>query len=137
MNDPEVDDLLEKAWQSLEAADSLFKDNFVDFSASRAYYAMFYSLEALLLDQDQSFSKHKAVISAFGRDFIKAGIFDSKFHRYVLDAFDLRNIGDYGAMHSVPEEKAVELMNNARELIKTLQDFILKKRKDDQEAAND
>jgi len=28
-------------------------------------------------------------------------------------------------------------MNNARELIKTLQDYILKKRKDDQEAADD
>ena len=32
-----MDDLLEKAWQSLEAADSLFKDNFIDFSAGRAY----------------------------------------------------------------------------------------------------
>ena len=137
MNDPEVDDLIEKAWQSLNAAESLLKDNFVDFSsASRSYYAMFYSLEALLLDQNQSFSKHKAIISAFGRDYVKTGTFDTKFHRYVLDAFDLRNLGDYGAMHAVPEEKAVELMNNAGELIETIQNYILNKRNNSDDKEN-
>jgi uncharacterized protein (UPF0332 family) len=75
VNNSEVDDLIEKAWQSLEAAELLLKDSFIDFSASRAYYAMFYSTEALLLDQNRSFSKPKAVISAFGKDFIKSGIF--------------------------------------------------------------
>lgn len=134
MNDPEVDDLIEKAWQSLDAAESLLKDGFVDFSASRAYYSMFYCLEALLLNKNQSFSKHSAVISAFGRDFIKAGIFDNKFHQYILEAFDLRNVGDYGAMYAVPKEKAIELMENARELIKTIQDYIVKDRENSRDS---
>lgn len=132
MNDSEVDDLLEKAFQSLEAAESLFEDGFIDFSASRAYYAMFYSLEALLLDKNLSFSKHSGVISTFGKDFVKTGLFDQKFHQYVLEAFDLRNVGDYGAMHAVHKEKAVELMVNARELIGTIQKYILKSRKNNQ-----
>jgi uncharacterized protein (UPF0332 family) len=130
MNDSDVDDLIEKAFQSLDAADLLLKEGFVDFAASRAYYAMFYSLEGLLLDQNLSFSKHSAIISAFGRDFVKSGIFDSKFHKYVLEAFDLRNAGDYGAMHAVPQEKAIQLMSNARELVIFIQKYILKKRKD-------
>lgn len=129
MNDTEVDDLLEKAFQSLDASESLFKDDFIDFAASRAYYAMFYSLEALLLDKNLSFSKHSAVISAFGKEFVKTGLFNQKFHQYVLEAFDLRNVGDYGAIHAVPKEKAVELMGNARELIGTIQKYILKLRK--------
>lgn len=128
MNDLEVDDLLEKAWQSLDAAESLFNDGFVDFSASRAYYAMFYSLEALLLDKNLSFSKHSGIISAFGKDFVKSGLFEKKFHQYVIEAFDLRNIGDYGAMYAVRKEKAVELMKNAKELIGTIQKYILKHR---------
>lgn len=117
MNKAEVDDLIEKARQSVEAAELLLRDSFFDFSASRAYYAMFYALEALLLDQDLTFSKHSAVISVFGKDFIKTGKFDKKYHQYILEAFDLRNAGDYGTMHSVPEEKAKELIENARELI--------------------
>jgi uncharacterized protein (UPF0332 family) len=132
MNEPEVDDLLEKAFQSLDAAESLFKDSFIDFSASRAYYAMFYSLEALLLDKNLSFSKHSGVISAFGKEFVKTGLVDKKFHQYVLEAFDLRNVGDYGAVHAVPKEKGVEIMANARELIGMIQKYILTRRKDNQ-----
>ncbi len=131
MNNSEVDELLEKARQSLDAAESLMRDGFVDFSASRAYYAMFYSLEALLLNKNLSFSKHSAVISFFGKDFVKTGLFEQKFHKYVLEAFDLRNVGDYGAMHAVPKEKAEELMSNARELIYAVQEFILRPRQNE------
>lgn len=90
---------------------------------------MFYALEALLLDQDLSFSKHSAVISVFGKDFVKTGKFDARFHRYILEAFDLRNAGDYGAMYSVPEEKAEELLQHARELIDEVQKSILSTQK--------
>jgi uncharacterized protein (UPF0332 family) len=126
MNDSEVSNLLGKARQSLNAAESLMKDGFIDFAASRAYYAMFYSLEALLLNRDLSFSKHSAIISAFGRDYVKTGIFDNKYHRYVLEAFDLRNMGDYGAMYAVPKEKAIELLSNAKDLIDTIHTHIIK-----------
>lgn len=74
MNKKEVYDLLEKAKQSLDAAHSLFNNDFIDFSAGRAYYAMFYCIEALLLNDNKSFSKHSAVISAFGKDYIKTGV---------------------------------------------------------------
>ncbi len=116
MNETEVKELIEKAHQSLEAAKLLFDEGFIDFSASRAYYSMFYAVEALLLSQNLFFSKHSAVISAFGKDFVKTGIFDVRYHRYLLDAFDLRNKGDYGAMHAVPKEKAEQLISNSCDL---------------------
>ena len=81
-----VRDLLSKAEQSLKAARHLMEDAFEDFAAARAYYAMFYSLEALFLSREQSFSKHSAIIAAFGKNFVKTGIFNEKFHKYVLDA---------------------------------------------------
>ncbi|MCU0287663.1 MAG: HEPN domain-containing protein [Acidobacteria bacterium] len=112
MNDAGVEELIEKAHQSLEAAKLLFDEGFIDFSASRAYYSMFYTIEALLLSQNLSFLKHSAIISAFGKNFIKSGIFDARFHRYIMDAFDLRNKGDYGAMHAVPKEKADQLISD-------------------------
>jgi len=79
-----VRELLDKAAQSIGAAELLLKDGYIDFSASRAYYAMFYAVESLLLSRERSFSKHSAIISAFGKEFVKTGIFDSRFHRYIL-----------------------------------------------------
>ena len=127
MNEQGVRDLLSKAEQSLDAAKHLIKDGFYDFAAARAYYAMFYSLEALFLSREQGFSKHSAVISAFGKDFIKPGIFNEKFHKYILEAFELRNAADYGVIHSVPQEKSEEIITKAGEMIQTISEYLKKK----------
>ena len=86
---------------------------------------MFYAVEALLLSRDLSFSKHSAVISAFGKDYIKTGVFEARFHRYIMDAFDLRNAGDYGSMHAVNSEKAQQTINEARELYGVINQYLL------------
>lgn len=112
-----VRELLDKSARSIEAAKLLLRDGYFDFAASRAYYAMFYAVEALMLDRDLSFSKHSAVIGAFGKEFVKTGIFDSRFHRSLLRAFDLRNAGDYGTIQSVSEEKANQTIVEANELL--------------------
>jgi uncharacterized protein (UPF0332 family) len=65
------EELLLKAQQSLAASQSLLKNDYTDFAASRAYYAMFYAAEALLDSEGLSFSSHSGVISAFGREFAK------------------------------------------------------------------
>lgn len=124
MNEPEVRELLNKAKQSLKAARLLFDDDFADFSASRAYYAMFYSVEALLLHQNLSYSKHSAILSIFGKDFIRTGIFPEKYHQNLLEAFNLRNAGDYGAINSVSKEKAQELLQNAEEMISLIEKYL-------------
>ncbi len=82
---------------------------------------MFYSIEALFLHQNRAFSKHKAVISAFGKEFIKTAIFPTEYHRYILEAFDLRNLGDYGTIHSVNKTQAEELMHHAKEMTDAIQ----------------
>jgi uncharacterized protein (UPF0332 family) len=58
---------------------------------------MFYIAEAMLLQLGLSYSKHSAVISALGREYTKTGIMDLKFHRWLIDAQDFRNIGDSAA----------------------------------------
>jgi uncharacterized protein (UPF0332 family) len=50
-------------------------DGFVETSASRAYYAAFHAIQALLKSIDQTYSKHSGVIAAFHREFIMTGIF--------------------------------------------------------------
>ena len=114
---PGIGALLHKARRSLQAAKLLSEQGYTDFAASRAYYAMFYAAEALLLDRGLSFSSHAAVIAAFGREIAKAGIMNPRFHRYLIDAQDLRNLGDYGLGPALAPEQAEELLNWAAEFL--------------------
>jgi len=56
---------------------------------------MFYVAEALLVERGKRFRKHSAVHAAFGEQFAKAGLLESKYHRWLLDAFDRRIVSDY------------------------------------------
>jgi uncharacterized protein (UPF0332 family) len=113
----EIQALIRKAKESLEAARGLVRDGHSGFAASRAYYAMFYIAEALLAQMGQSYSSHSGVIAAFGKEFAKSGKLDAKFHRWLIDAGDVRNIGDYGVRLDVPEQQAVSVCEWAEEFI--------------------
>ena len=107
---PEVEALLAKAKASNEAARLLQREGYGDFAASRAYYAMFYAAEALLLARGQSYSSHSAVIAAFGREFAKTGVLDPHLHRHLIDAQDLRNVGDYDTASTITDAQLRELL---------------------------
>jgi len=108
---------LEKAKESLAAANLLQQQGYNDFAASRAYYSMFYVAEALLASLGQSYSSHAAVQAAYGRDFAKVERLDAKFHRRMIDAQDLRNIGDYGLGAAISPEQAARVCEWALEFI--------------------
>ena len=78
---------------------------------------MFYVVQALLIEQGLSFSSHSAVIAAFGKEFARTGRIDPKYHRYLLDAQDVRNIGDYGIGPTISEDQAQETIRWADEFI--------------------
>ncbi len=119
-----VAELLDKSLQSIRAAELLLNEGYFSFAASRAYYAMFYAVEALLLTRELSFSRHSGVMAAFGKEFVKTGAFDSRFHRYLLNAFELRNAGDYGAVRAVSEENARQVIEESRELLAATDKFL-------------
>ena len=87
--------LLTKARRSLAAARRLAADGDLDFAVSRAYYSMFYTAQAFLLGRGLRFSKHSAVIAAFGREFAKGDESLREFHHGIVEAQDARNAGDY------------------------------------------
>jgi uncharacterized protein len=112
--------LLKKSRDSLNAARMLLQGEMYDFSASRSYYAMFYAAQALLLSKDLSFSKHSAVIAAFGREFAKPEIVPVELHRHMIEAQEDRNVGDYGIGPGITLEEAKEQIVRAEELIRVV-----------------
>jgi uncharacterized protein (UPF0332 family) len=123
----EVEALLQKAKESLDAARNLLRDGYPDFSASRAYYAMFYVAEALLAVLGQSYRKHSAVIAAFGREYAKQGRLDPKFHQWLLAAQNYRNVGDYGIEAHVSNADAESVCTWAQEFIEAAEAYLSRK----------
>lgn len=103
----EVKALLQKAKRSQRVATKLFKDGDTDFAASRAYYSLFYTAEALLLSRGLSFSSHSAVIANFG-----------------MESQDRRNIGDYSILAEVTKEQVSEMLAWAKEFIKASENYL-------------
>lgn len=116
--------LLDKAAEAIEAAELLATNNYPDFAAGRAYYAMFYVAEALLNEKELSFSKHGNVHAAFGEHFAKTKVLDPKFHRWLIDAFDKRLVGDYGVDANIEMDIASNMINQAREFLEAAQTYL-------------
>jgi uncharacterized protein (UPF0332 family) len=123
----ELKKLISKAERSLKAARRLYKNEDYDFSVSRAYYAMFYCAESLLLTQEMSFSNHSAVIAAFGKYFAKTGLLPSILHSYLLTAFKNRQIGDYEVIKKITKFEAETTIKNAQEFISQTINYLKEK----------
>jgi uncharacterized protein (UPF0332 family) len=125
MNDIEA--LTKKSDDSILVAEVLLQKNLYGFSISRSYYAMFYLAEALLLSKNLAYSTHNSVISSFGREFIKTGIFDKKFGEGINKAYDLQENGDYEPQDKVTEQQANTCLNLAKEFLESAKKYLREK----------
>ena len=92
----------------------------------RAYYSMFYCAEALLLSKDLKFSKHSAVISFFGREFIKSGLLSKELYGHLLKGFRERQIGDYEALNLPILEDSQEICREAEIFLEATKIYLRK-----------
>jgi uncharacterized protein (UPF0332 family) len=118
--------LLNKADRAIHAAERLLGEGDLDFAASRAYYAMFYATEALLNEKGLRFRKHGGVHAAFGEHFIKSGLFDQKYHQWLLDAFDKRLQSDYGVEIVITSEEVSRTIEQARSFVQQSRNYLIK-----------
>lgn len=121
---PEVEGFLVKAEESIAAAKVLLRESDHGFSASRAYYGMFYAAEALLLSRGLSYSRHSAVLTAFGKEFIKPGLFEPKWHQAFQEAFQVRQVGDYEPLEHVSETTARRTLEEAEGFVQAVRSFL-------------
>ncbi len=116
MSGKEIRELLQKADRSLKAAEILLQQGYCDFSISRAYYAMFYAAQAILLTKDVRRVKHSGIIAAFNELFVHSGQLPHDLFISLRDAFEDRAEGDYG-LNVISEEQAVSCLLEARKFV--------------------
>lgn len=121
---PDQEALVRKAQASLASARLLVENSYPDFAISRAYYAMFYVAEALLLMLGLSFSKHAGVISAFGQQLTKTGRVPVEFHRYLIEGQASRHAGDYDLSANLTPTDAAEQIGRAEQFLKLAEELL-------------
>ena len=115
---------LEKAAESMDAAELLLENGYLDIAASRAYYACFHTAQALLSSLGLTFSSHGQVLAQYGRHFSKTQILDSTYHTLLLNAFKLRQFADYQIEVPIESEDVEELIAGGRSFLKAASDYL-------------
>ena len=115
---------LERANESIKAAQLLFENKLFTPAMNRIYYSMFYSVQALLVLNEKAFSKHGQVKGYFNKAFIKTGIFPKEFGRLFNTVFEYRQKFDYVDL-LVPEEELIsDYIVEARKFIVKISSYL-------------
>ena len=120
---------MEKAHNTMEQVKTIVPFGYWDMIANRLYYAAYYAVSALLLQDGYSFQTHHGIIQMLGLHYIKTGIMDSKYGTLYGQLFSLRQTGDYGDTFGLTEAQVLPLIPQTDELINTVASIINEKTK--------
>ena len=115
---------LDQAQETLREAEILLKENALRGTVNRSYYAMYYSLLALLTSRQLSTSKHSGALSLFDREFVKTNLFPRSLSRRIRLAFNQRQTYDYGEIAEADQPTAIESLRNAKEFVAAVDQFL-------------
>lgn len=120
----EINAVLVQADEKLRAARLLLDGQAWGDASSRAYYAAFHAVSALLLSRGETYSSHAQVIGRFNKEFVRAEIFPKEFTAIVTRLFEDRQTGDYDFTVGVTEREAREDVADARRLVEAIRRFL-------------
>ena len=117
---------LNRAFQTLEEADWMAQKEHWNTCANRLYYAAFYALTALLLQEGYETQTHKGVKILLGEHFIKTGKIDVEKGRFYSQLFDKRQAGDYADLLDWTADDILPLIEPTKEFIEVIKTWIEK-----------
>ena len=127
MNDPErtayIKYRLEKAMETLQVAELLVENKRWNSAVNRLYYAAYYAVSALLVQNTIPTKTHSGVKTQFFLHYVKTGIVEVRLGKTYADLFDMRQKGDYGDFFDFLEADMLAILGPSRELLERI--FIL------------
>ena len=108
---------LEKSEQKLAVARRLLEASDFDDAVSRAYYAAFHAVRALLVTEGQNPTTHHGTVTLFNLLFIKAGKFERELGRFFMNLKDDRETADYELFADIDRSMAETAIMEAGRLL--------------------
>ncbi len=119
-----VRERMKQAHETLEEAETLFKQDYWRGTINRAYYAMFYAVLALAADKGVVVSKHAHAIAFLDKEFVRKGIFPKEISRALHVSFDERQTNDYGEIWDIEYTEAETTLKEAKAFVKTIDVYL-------------
>lgn len=116
--------MLTKAKGKLAAARRELKMGTPEEAVSRAYYAAFHAISAVLASQGFSFSSHAQTIGGFNAHFVRTGLFPKDTNRILHRLFENRQTADYDWTTVVERASAQRDVKDAAALVAACQAFL-------------
>ena len=110
--------------QKLRAAGLLVAGGAWGDASSRAYYAAFHAVSAVLLSRGQTYSRHGQVLGTFNRAFVHTGLLPKEFTALLTRLFENRQSGDYGILPGVTETEARQDIADAQRIVEAMRRFL-------------
>lgn len=110
-------EMLAKASRKLAAAQRDLDAKDWEDAVSRAYYAAFHAIPAVLHERGLSFSSHAQTLAAFNKECVRSGEFPADFTRKLDRLMKDRQYGDYSITIQPTEEAARHAVKDAEEIL--------------------
>lgn len=115
---------IQRAEESLKAAEIMYDKKMFVFAMNRIYYSLFYAVQAALIVKDVSFSKHGQVKAYFNREFVKPGIIPISLGRIYNKAFEYRQKFDYVDFAEPDEDLVKSYLKDAKVFLDAIKKYL-------------
>lgn len=107
----------ENAIRTLKEADELMKSDLYKGTINRTYYAVLYSVRAVMAFDGADFKRHKSIMGHFNKEYVHKGMFPSVFGKLVGEIQKIREKNDYDDFFVASKEDAEKQLEIARFIV--------------------
>ncbi len=115
---------LQAAHQALAGSQHNLNADFFGIAVNRAYYAVFYAANALLITKGVSRSKHSGTIGAFRQYFVKPGLIEPEYSDIYGNLMSDRHISDYNMDMVIEAQRAEAAIQDARQFVERIETYL-------------
>lgn len=115
---------IKRARETYEDALLLYEKGSINSSINRLYYAAFYAVIALLLDNDIEVKSHNGVKQKLGEEFVLKGRLSKDVAKTFSILSDYRHKGDYDDLFDFDAEIVKRLLKPVSDFIDKIEDLI-------------
>lgn len=120
MKQDKIDRLLKKSQKYLQSAAVLLELEDYDSCVSRAYFAMFYSAQALMLRKRNTLPRTQSLRTVFIESYVTTGRLPDRAGIAFSDAASLQEMADYGFDFVITQEAAEHILQEAEAFVNSL-----------------
>ena len=113
------------AKDNLRAAKILLAADEYKSANNRAYYAIFYTVNAVHALYGNAFKRHKDAIGNFNKDYVRTEIFPREMGRKIGEAEEIRHASDYDDFYIAIREESERQVAVADEFIQLAEKYCM------------